>query len=109
MGWRFKWVSSLGSDFNYDFNVSFRPEDTAKRRIFYNYEFCDSDSEDLSGVSVFYKHAAGESLHSYSTYGRGDEVLSSAYTYPALLPTGRDEAGLEMGRAWCRGSGGRTV
>lgn len=102
MGWRFKWVSSLDSDFNYDFNVSFRPEDTAKRRIFYNYEFCDSDSEDLSGVSVFYKNAAGEIFHTYSTYGRGDEILSSAYMYLDLLPKGRDEDGLPYPQAWWR-------
>lgn len=102
MGWRFKWVSSLGSDFNYDFNVSFRKEDIAKGKVFYNYEIVDFQSEEMSGVSVFYKDAKGDIFHTYSTYGRGDELLSGAYMYLDLVPKGRDEEGLPYPSAWWR-------
>lgn len=102
MGWRFKWVSSLGSDFNYDFNVSFRKEDLAAGKVFYNYEMVESTSEELSGISVFCRNPSGEIFHTYSSYGRGDEILSGAYMYLDLVPKGRDEAGLPYPQAWWR-------
>jgi predicted dithiol-disulfide oxidoreductase (DUF899 family) len=102
MGWRFKWVSSFGSDFNYDFNVSFTKDDEAKGKVFYNYEWRDFESDELSGLSVFYKDAAGDIFHTYSTYARGDELLSSAYMYLDLVPKGRDEADLPYPSAWWR-------
>jgi predicted dithiol-disulfide oxidoreductase (DUF899 family) len=102
MGWRFKWVSSFGSDFNYDFGVSFTKDQIAKGKVVYNYEPQDSQSEELSGVSAFYKDEAGVIFHTYSTYARGDEMLSSAYMYLDLAPKGRDEEGLPFPSAWWR-------
>jgi len=102
MGWHFKWVSSLGSDFNYDFGVSFSKEQLAKGKVTYNYEPVDSQSEDLSGISLFYKDEAGAIFHTYSTFARGDESLSTAYAYLDLAPKGRDEEGLPFPSAWWR-------
>jgi predicted dithiol-disulfide oxidoreductase (DUF899 family) len=53
MGWGFRWVSSYDNDFNYDFNVSFRPEEVAAHHVYYNYSYTDPGVEDLSGYSVF--------------------------------------------------------
>jgi predicted dithiol-disulfide oxidoreductase (DUF899 family) len=102
MGWRFTWVSSFGSDFNYDYHVSFTKDDEAKGKVYYNYEIRDFESDELSGLSVFYKDAAGDIFHTYSTYARGDELLSGAYMYLDLVPKGRDEAGLPYPSAWWR-------
>jgi predicted dithiol-disulfide oxidoreductase (DUF899 family) len=102
MGWRFPWVSSEGSDFNYDFDVSFRPEDIAAGRASYNYEPYDGEMEDLSGHSVFIRSDQGEIFHTYSTFARGDEMLMAAYMYIDLLPKGRDEDGLDYPSAWWR-------
>jgi predicted dithiol-disulfide oxidoreductase (DUF899 family) len=68
MGWRFRWVSSCHSDFNYDFNVSFRPEDVAAGRALYNFQQAPEWAvgiEDLSGDSVFYKDESGQIFHTY--------------------------------------------
>jgi predicted dithiol-disulfide oxidoreductase (DUF899 family) len=102
MGWRFKWVSSFGSDFNYDYHVSFTPEAMAKSKVFYNFEMRDAQSEEMSGISVFYKDTNRDLFHTYSTYARGDELLSGAYMYLDLVPKGRDEAGLPYPSAWWR-------
>lgn len=102
MGWRFLWVSSGASDFNYDFDVSFRPEDIAAGRATYNYRILEDEIEDLSGFSAFIKTETGEIFHTYSTFARGDELLCSAYMYIDLLPKGRDEQGLEYPSAWWR-------
>ncbi len=102
MGWRFKWVSSFGSDFNSDFHVSFTKDDEAKGKVFYNYELRDFESEEMSGLSVFYKDGDGDIFHTYSTYARGDELLSGAYMYLDLVPKGRDEADLPYPSAWWR-------
>ena len=93
MGWTFLWLSSLRNDFNYDFNVSFRPEDLAAGRAYYNYRYTNPGLEDLSGDSVFVKNAAGEIFHTYSTYGRGGEEFLGAYRYLDATPKGRDENG----------------
>jgi predicted dithiol-disulfide oxidoreductase (DUF899 family) len=102
MGWRFKWVSSHGTDFNYDFDVSFRKEDIAARRAQYNYRPLDFEIEDLSGFSIFCKNRAGEIFHTYSTFARGDEMLSTAYMYIDLLPMGRNENDLKEPSSWWR-------
>ena len=93
MGWRFKWVSSHGSDFNYDFHVSFTPEEAASGEVVYNYERRTFESEERSGNSVFYKDETGAVFHTYSTFGRGDETLDTAYMYLDLTPKGRNETG----------------
>jgi predicted dithiol-disulfide oxidoreductase (DUF899 family) len=93
MGWRFKWVSSYGSDFNFDFHVSFANAESAAGPIFYNYKEQAADSEEFSGNSVFYKDTTGAIFHTYSTFARGDETLDTAYMYLDLTPTGRNENG----------------
>lgn len=103
MEWRFKWVSSLDSDFNFDFNVSFRKEDVAAGKAVYNFKPYDDEMEDLSGFSSFYRNADGDIFHANSVYARGDEILCTAYMYLDLLaPLGRNEDGLEYPMAWWR-------
>jgi predicted dithiol-disulfide oxidoreductase (DUF899 family) len=94
MDWHFKWVSSEGSDFNYDYHVSFRREDLEKGKVYYNYgvvEGLPHHLEDLQGISVFYKDEAGDIYHTYSTYGRGGELQLAAYNYLDIAPLGRNE------------------
>jgi len=93
MCWRFKWVSSYGSDFNYDYQVSFTPDQIAGNKVYYNYDMRDFQSDEMSGVSVFYQDAAGGIFHTYSSYARGNEHLLGAYGYLDLTPKGRDETG----------------
>jgi hypothetical protein len=75
MGWRFKWVSSYDNDFNHDYHVSYTNNEIAAGKVYYNYAMSDFVSEELSGNSVFYKDDASNVFHTYSTYGRGDEML----------------------------------
>ncbi|MGH6640877.1 MAG: DUF899 domain-containing protein [Polaromonas sp.] len=91
MGWQFKWVSSNGNNFNYDFGVSFTPEQRAKGEVPYNYTLQPFPAEEAPGISMFYKDDAGEVLHTYSTYGRGVEVMMGTYNMLDLTPKGRDE------------------
>jgi predicted dithiol-disulfide oxidoreductase (DUF899 family) len=93
MGWRFKWVSSYGSDFNYDFHVSFTQDELAKGEVYYNYELRKLQSEEMSGVSVFYKDVAGDIFHTFSSYARGGDILLGTYNYLDLTPKGRNETG----------------
>jgi predicted dithiol-disulfide oxidoreductase (DUF899 family) len=93
MGWHVKWVSSAGNDFNYDFHVSFAPEEIANGGGYYNYEMRKIGVEELSGRSVFYKDVNGDVFHTYSSYGRGGEDLLGTYRLLDLVPKGRDETG----------------
>jgi len=93
MGWRFKWVSSFGSDFNYDFHVSFTQDEIAKGAAYYNYRIGSVPLEDLSGRSVFYKDANGDVFHTYSSYGRGGDLMLGTYNILDLMPKGRNETG----------------
>jgi len=93
MGWRFTWVSSFHNDFNYDFHVSFTPEELASKRAFYNYRYTDPGLADLSGDSVFFKDETGAIFHTYSTFGRGGEEFLGAYRILDVMPKGRDENG----------------
>jgi predicted dithiol-disulfide oxidoreductase (DUF899 family) len=102
MGWQFKWVSSHGSDFNYDFGVSFTPEEVAKGKIDYNFGTWPHAYEEWPGVSAFYKDDAGEVFHTYSTYGRGVEVMMHTYAMLDLMPKGRDERNVEYKMDWVR-------
>ena len=103
MGWRFKWVSSFGGDFNHDYQVSMTPQEKAGGKVMYNYQIIESfPSEERPGASVFFKNAAGEVFHTYSTYGRGLDMLIGAYHFLDLAPKGRDEDELEWSMAWVR-------
>ena len=93
MGWRFDWVSSYENDFNYDYHVSFKPDDLAKGEVFYNYTMNPASIEDLSGISVFYRDKNGGVFHTYSSYARGNEEVLGAYMYLDLTPKGRNENG----------------
>ncbi|MFM9845757.1 MAG: DUF899 domain-containing protein [Hyphomicrobiaceae bacterium] len=109
MGWQFKWVSSHGNDFNYDFRVSFTPEELAKGEVSYNYgtwrfprEKVPFPSGELPGISVFYKDDAGDVFHTYSTYGRGVEVMMGTYNMLDLAPQGRGERDVDYKMEWVR-------
>jgi predicted dithiol-disulfide oxidoreductase (DUF899 family) len=91
MGWKFPWVSSNESDFNFDYHVSFTPEEVASKKAFYNFTEQDVGIDELSGHSVFYKDEAGDVYHTYSTYGRGGEQFLSAYAHLDVTPKGREE------------------
>ena len=100
MGWSFKWVSSSGTDFNFDYNVSFTPDELARKKAFYNYTMQNPDVSDREGVSVFYKGPAGHVFHTYSAYARGIDMLNVDYHYLDLVPKGRDEG--DEGPYWVR-------
>jgi predicted dithiol-disulfide oxidoreductase (DUF899 family) len=102
MGWRFKWVSSYGNDFNYDYHVSFTEAEMAKGEVYYNYRMGEFPSDEAPGVSVFYKDPTGAVFHTYSAYARGLDMLVGAYNYLDLVPKGRDEAALPWTMAWVR-------
>ena len=93
MGWRFKWVSSSESDFNYDFHVSFRKDAITAGEVYYNYEMYKTTMEDLHGTSVFFKDDSGAVFHTYSAYARGDERGLGTYMFLDLTPKGRNETG----------------
>ncbi len=102
MGWTFKWVSSSETDFNYDYHVSFTPEEMEKGEMYCNYEVRKVPTEESVGISVFCKDKDGNIFHSYSCYARGVDMLNGAYHYLDLVPKGRDEAGLSFAQAWVR-------
>lgn len=91
MGWAFNWVSSHGSDFNYDYHVSFTAEEMARGKVYYNYDRTEFPSEEAPGLSVFAKNSNGDIYHTYSSYGRGLDQLIGTYTVLDLVPKGRDE------------------
>ena len=93
MGWKFQWVSSYESDFNFDYHVSFSKEDEAKGEVFHNFETRKYEMDEMPGLSVFYKDENGDVYHTYSAYGRGDEQSITTYAYLDLTPKGRNETG----------------
>jgi predicted dithiol-disulfide oxidoreductase (DUF899 family) len=102
MGWQFTWVSSNGTDFNYDFRVSFTPAEVTRGNLDYNYGEWPLSSEEWPGVSAFYKDDAGDIFHTYSTYGRGVEVMMGTYNMLDLMPKGRDERDVDHKMEWVR-------
>jgi predicted dithiol-disulfide oxidoreductase (DUF899 family) len=91
MGWSFRWVSSGGNDFNFDYHVSF-PDGTRDAGVFYNFEQrSDPGVDELSGVSVFYRTDDGTIYHTYSSYGRGGEKYHAVYSWLDVVPLGRNE------------------
>lgn len=100
-GWTFKWVSSFGSDFNYDYDVSFSPEAIAHDEALYNFGTQHSTKSDLPGISAFIKDN-DQVFHTYSTYARGVDMLNTAYHYLDLAPKGRDEDDLPFTMAWLK-------
>ena len=103
MGWSFKWVSSHGTDFNFDFQVSFTPEQIAAGAAEYNFvkqPIEGPDATEREGVSVFFKDHAGRIFRTYSTYARGIDLLNTAYNFLDLVPMGRNEG--DRGPFWVR-------
>ncbi len=100
MNWSFRWVSSFGSDFNRDYNVSFTPEEAEKGEVFYNFRVGKVPGEEVQGISVFYKNEQGDVFHTYSCYARGLDMVNGAYHYMDLAPKGRDEGSLPYTMAW---------
>ena len=101
MGWRFKWVSSFGNDFNHDFHVSFTKDEMASGAE-YNYAIGKIPSEELPGLSAFIKDESGGIFHTYSSYARGLDMLVGTYNFLDLAPKGRDEDALPWTMAWVR-------
>jgi hypothetical protein len=102
MGWAVNWVSAHGNGFNQDFRVSFTEKEIARGGVDYNYGKRDFPQTEAPGISVFARDAAGTVYHTYSTYGRGVEVVMTTYDLLDLVPQGRDEAGLDYGMEWLR-------
>lgn len=93
MGWTFNWVSSGGSDFNFDYQVSFTPEEMAAKSAEYNFTRQDPDVSEREGISIFYKDTNGAIYRTYSSYARGIDLMCTDYNYLDLVPKGRDEDG----------------
>jgi predicted dithiol-disulfide oxidoreductase (DUF899 family) len=102
MGWTFTWVSSLPSDFNFDYSASFTPESRERGDAYYNYTLGDPGTPNREGVSVFYKNEKGDVFHTYSAYARGIDLMNGAYQFLDLVPKGRDEAGHDFPQYWVR-------
>ena len=112
LGWTFKWVSSDESDFNYDFEVSFRPDALARGEATYNFAKLSSfrsrgvvlnmTPSDMPGISVFAKDESGAVFRTYSTFGRGIDMMNTAYQYLDLVPKGRDEGEQGHTMAWVK-------
>ncbi len=106
MGWTFDWVSSFDGSFNEDFNVSFGPDHKSEDTVFYNFRDTNFPADEAPGASVFAKDDDGDDdgavYHTYSTYGRGLDVLNGAYAYMDLAPFGRDEVSEGHKMGWLR-------
>jgi len=100
MGWGFPWLSSVGSDFNLDYRVSFTEDELAAGQVNYNYTIVAFPMSEAPGASVFVKDEDGRVFHTYSAYARGLDMLNVAYHYMDLVPKGRDEGG--QGQSWVR-------
>jgi predicted dithiol-disulfide oxidoreductase (DUF899 family) len=98
MGWGFPWLSSAGSDFNFDYHVSFTENELAAGQVDYNYRPTAFSMSEAPGASVFFKDGEGRIFHTYSAYARGLDMLNVAYHYMDLVPKGRDEA--DSGPMW---------
>ncbi|MGA2550402.1 MAG: thioredoxin family protein [Burkholderiaceae bacterium] len=102
MGWSFNWVSSAGTDFNQDYQVSETSEEREKGESYYNYRRGEAFGGERPGISVFYRDDDGSVMHTYSCYARGLDMMNAAYHYIDLTPNGRNEDGLPYSQAWVR-------
>jgi predicted dithiol-disulfide oxidoreductase (DUF899 family) len=102
MGWRFKWLSSHGNDFNFDYHISATKKEQEKGKMYYNYTTQEIDTEEWPGLTVFYRDEKGDVFHTYSTYARGLDILVGAYNFLDLVPKGRDEDNLDFTMEWVR-------
>ena len=114
MGWKIPFYSSYGSDFNYDFGVSFKPDVMKAGRAVYNYRECDPGIEDLPGDNVFFRDEAGNIFHTYSCFSRGGEDFMAIYRLLEATPRGRNESPERGMTEWVRphnmyGKGGEVL
>jgi predicted dithiol-disulfide oxidoreductase (DUF899 family) len=91
MGWKFRWVSSCNTDFNFDFQVSFTPEQIKSGMLSYNYGKIKMEIDELQGVSAFYRNSDDDIYHTYSSYARGIDLMNTTYNFLDLTAKGRDE------------------
>ncbi len=91
MGWRFRWLSSFNTDFNFDLGVSFTPEQRKAGKAIYNYRPLAMDIDEREGVSAFYQDQNGDLYHTYSSYERGIDLMNTTYNFLDLTAKGRDE------------------
>ena len=91
MGWRFKWVSSSETDFNFDLGVSFTPEQIKSNKAIYNFAPLGMDIDEREGVSAFYRDSDGDIYRTYSSYARGIDLMNTTYNFVDLTAKGRDE------------------
>jgi predicted dithiol-disulfide oxidoreductase (DUF899 family) len=103
MGWGFPWYSSGSSEFNFDFHVSFTPQEMTAKKAFFNYALQNPQAREREGHSVFHKDAKGAVFHTYSCYDRGNDIFNIHYHYLDVVPKGRDEGG--RGPFWVRRRG----
>lgn len=102
MGWQFNWVSSLGSGFNRDFNVSFNAEELEDGEVYYNFTKTKFPVTEAPGLSAFIRTDDGGIAHSYSCHGRGLDIFNGAYQMLDMTALGRDEDSLSHKMAWVR-------
>jgi predicted dithiol-disulfide oxidoreductase (DUF899 family) len=92
MGWTFPWVSASGTDFNYDYHVSFTEEDLATGKILYNFTETPVSAGEAGtespGLSSFYRD---DIFHTHSSYARGGEELIGTLMILDRAPKGRNE------------------
>ena len=102
MGWTFDWFSSAANDFNFDYAVSFTPDEIKSGAKIYNFATSGFGVEEAPGISVFYRNEAGDIFHTYSCFARGLDMMNAAYHYLDLTPLGRHEEGLPYPMDWLR-------
>ena len=100
MQWKHRWVSSYGSEFNYDFHVSFRPDENG--HVYYNYEDASFPSTEGPGISAFLRDRDGAIYHTYSSYGRGLDMFIGSYHLLDIAPRGRNEEGEPYPMNWVK-------
>ena len=88
MGWTVRWVSSLNNDFNFDYGVSFKPNE---QDATYNLGTMKPYGQETPGLSAFRTGEDGAIYRTYSTYARGLDVLNGAYHLLDMTSKGRDE------------------
>ena len=101
LGWSFPWVSSANNSFNYDFGVSFTPEQIETGDASYNYRRGKVGIEELPGISVFVRDG-DKVFHTYSTYARGLDPYNNTYQLLDIVPYGRNETDLPYPQDWVR-------
>jgi predicted dithiol-disulfide oxidoreductase (DUF899 family) len=102
MDWQFKWISSLGSDFNHDMNVTFSAEEQASGEMGYNFARKTFPSSEAPGLSAFIHTEDGGIARTYSCYARGLEIFNSAYQMLDMTALGRHESAEPHPMSWVR-------